>query len=111
MTTLVGGTFSRMHKGHRILLKTAIDTGDHVIIGLTTDDYAKGNKDYPAVPYRRRMEALRRFMDRYSRDYEIVPLESRRGNSDTVAEYDAWLCQGKPSDPPWISTGGALQTG
>ena len=91
MATLVGGTFSRLHKGHRILLKTAIDTGGHVIIGLTTDDYAKGNKDYPPVPYQRRREALRRFMDRYSRDYEIVPLESRRGNSDTVAEYDCMV--------------------
>ena len=59
MTTLVGGTFSRIHKGHRILLKTAIDTGDHVIIGLTTDDYAKGNKDYPAIPYQRRRDQER----------------------------------------------------
>lgn len=88
MTTLVGGTFSRMHNGHRALLKAAIDTGKHVIIGLTTDNYTKGNKDYPLIPYSRREKAVRRFMDRYSDNYEIAPLDSRRGNSDTIPEYD-----------------------
>ncbi|MEM0155362.1 MAG: pantetheine-phosphate adenylyltransferase [Thermoplasmataceae archaeon] len=88
MVTLVGGTFSRMHKGHKLLLKTAIGTGEKVIIGLTTDKYTAGNKEYKTPSFTRRMAILDAFMKKMTDNYEILPLDSRRGNADTVKEYD-----------------------
>jgi pantetheine-phosphate adenylyltransferase len=36
-----GGTFDYIHIGHIKLLSTAFELGDHVIIGLTSDDFVK----------------------------------------------------------------------
>lgn len=88
MVTLVGGTFSRMHVGHKLLLKTAVETGEKVIIGLTTDKYTAGNKEYKTTPFSRRKASLDNFMRKLTDNYEILPLDSRRGNADTVQEYD-----------------------
>lgn len=38
---LVGGTFDRLHDGHRALLRKAFEVGDYVYIGLTTDYYIR----------------------------------------------------------------------
>ncbi|MBY8989961.1 MAG: pantetheine-phosphate adenylyltransferase [Candidatus Lokiarchaeota archaeon] len=32
----MGGTFDHLHKGHKLLLKTALSVSEHVEIGLTT---------------------------------------------------------------------------
>lgn len=37
----IGGTFDRLHKGHRYFIKQAFNYGDKVIIGLTSDNYVK----------------------------------------------------------------------
>lgn len=36
---LMGGTFDRLHDGHKQLLQRAFEVGDYVYIGLTTDEY------------------------------------------------------------------------
>jgi len=36
---LMGGTFDRLHDGHKQLLQKAFEVGDYVYIGLTTDEY------------------------------------------------------------------------
>ena len=36
-----GGTFDCIHFGHIKLLSTAFESGEHVIIGLTSDDFVK----------------------------------------------------------------------
>lgn len=41
---LMGGTFDRLHDGHRSLLKKAFEVGDYVYIGLTTDAYIARSK-------------------------------------------------------------------
>lgn len=35
----VGGTFDKFHQGHRLLIKTAFQIGDHVLIGVTSDEF------------------------------------------------------------------------
>jgi pantetheine-phosphate adenylyltransferase len=42
----LGGTFDRLHKGHKTLLLTAFTLGDHVTIGLTTDGYIERHKSH-----------------------------------------------------------------
>jgi len=57
----LGGTFDRLHKGHKALLSTAFTLGDHVTIGLTTDAYIQRNKPYCASLT---TPAITSFMDR-----------------------------------------------
>lgn len=40
-TAAIGGTFDRLHKGHRYFISEAFKLGERVIIGLTSDEFAK----------------------------------------------------------------------
>ncbi len=37
----IGGTFDRLHKGHRYFIKQAFNFGDRVLIGLTSDTFVQ----------------------------------------------------------------------
>ena len=41
----LGGTFDAIHKSHKSLLNKALDVGDFIIIGLTTDIRAKKGRE------------------------------------------------------------------
>ncbi|KAK8823622.1 hypothetical protein WA577_002541, partial [Blastocystis sp. JDR] len=56
-TVCVGGTFDRLHPGHRILLTLASLVCDHLVIGLTTDEMLQ-KKD--------KRELIRSYADRKS---------------------------------------------
>ena len=61
-TVAVGGTFDEFHKGHRSLLKKAFEVGNHVLIGLCSDDFVKKlKKPHEIVPYEKRLEELKSF--------------------------------------------------
>ena len=34
----VSGTFDKLHKGHRVLLSKALEIGEKVMVGLTSDE-------------------------------------------------------------------------
>ncbi|MGC8506587.1 MAG: pantetheine-phosphate adenylyltransferase [Thermoplasmata archaeon] len=87
MVVVVGGTFSILHPGHKKLLKAAVDTGDTVMIGLTTDRYLEENKSYSNVSYAERKRELTNYMDTFHCRYEIKPLDNREGNSSTSPDY------------------------
>lgn len=89
MYTVLGGTFSRLHKGHKLMIKAAFDTGNPVILGLTTDEYLKHNKAYRGYSYARRERALFKFMSKFGKDFSILPLDTRSGNTEIFPEYDA----------------------
>lgn len=40
----LGGTFDRIHKGHKTLLHKAFEVGERVLIGVTSDAYVRKNK-------------------------------------------------------------------
>jgi len=74
-TVAVGGTFDKLHKGHKELLRAAFKLGRKVVIGLTSDEMVAQSKS----------------------DVKIDPLSKRRENleswikeerMDELAEYD-----------------------
>ena len=78
----LGGTFSRVHYGHLMLLSIGFRCGRRVVIGVTTDEFAKSlGKKYAVPPFENRVEDLRRLLaergwvDRCS----IVPLNDPYG--------------------------------
>ena len=59
----MGGTFDMLHKGHKALLRKALEVGEHVIIGLTTDEFARSlGKPHEIAPYQERLAELMAFL-------------------------------------------------
>lgn len=62
---VLGGTFDRLHQGHRHLLRTALETCVDVAIGLTTDEYLRSasKKGGAVLPYGERLATLASFLN------------------------------------------------
>jgi pantetheine-phosphate adenylyltransferase len=59
----VGGTFDELHKGHRALLIKAFEVGEHVLIGLCSENFVKKlSKPHITASYDQRLEELKMFL-------------------------------------------------
>lgn len=59
----VGGTFDELHRGHMALLSEAFEVGEHVLIGLCSDDFVKKlHKPHLVASYDQRLEDLQMFL-------------------------------------------------
>src|SRR5216683_2321665 len=57
-----GGTFDQFHAGHRRLLERSFELGDEVVIGLTSDEFARKEGKVPQQPYTRRRAQLEAYI-------------------------------------------------
>ena len=85
----IGGTFNIIHVGHELLFETAFSIGDHVQVGLTSDDFARGSRQVPVRAFEERREALGRFLERYGKPYDIVEISDPMGTARTSSDLDA----------------------
>jgi len=91
-TVAVGGTFDEFHKGHRALILKAFELGERVLIGLSTDGFAKKlRKNRDIEPYEERLRELTVFLERNGlrRRAEIVPLDDPYGLTITDGKIEA----------------------
>lgn len=94
-SVVLGGTFDRLHNGHKALFTKAFSAGKFVTIGLTTDKFIKTYKqDSPILikSYTERKNNLEEWLRIHGwvGRYEIIPLEDRFGpTTDKSADYDA----------------------
>jgi pantetheine-phosphate adenylyltransferase len=82
----VGGTFDEFHRGHKVLLIKAFEIGEHVLIGLCTDEFVKKMlKPHVTAPYQERLNELQAFLKKLdlSDKAEIIPLNDPYGNTLT----------------------------
>jgi pantetheine-phosphate adenylyltransferase len=88
----LGGTFDRLHAGHRYFLKNAFARAQNVIIGLTSDGYIAANKKVDCLPFVQRKQSLENWLksEGYAGRFEIHPLEDYFGPA-TTGKYDAIL--------------------
>ena len=88
----MGGTFDVLHRGHRLLLKKAFEVGKNVIIGVTSDAFARRlHKPHKIEPFESRkteLENLLRRWDVLSRS-RIVRLDDRFGPTITTPRIQA----------------------
>jgi pantetheine-phosphate adenylyltransferase len=88
----MGGTFDVLHRGHRLLLKKAFEVGKKVIIGVTSDGFARQlHKPHKIDPFESRkieLEKLLRNWRLLSR-FRIVRLDDRFGPTITAPRIQA----------------------
>jgi len=88
----VGGTFDALHRGHKILLRTAFRAGDRVLIGLSRNGFVRRlRKSHHVDPYPRRKRELVHFLRKegLADRFEIVPLDDPYGPTIVDSSVDA----------------------
>ncbi len=58
----IGGTFDTLHAGHKEYIQLAFTYADHVLVYVSSDDYAYRNKNYRARSYEFRVQQLMNFI-------------------------------------------------
>jgi pantetheine-phosphate adenylyltransferase len=78
----MGGTFDVLHRGHRRLLKKAFEVGQSVMIGVTSDAFARQlHKPHKVYPFESRKKELERLLENWDvlPRAKIVRLDNRFG--------------------------------
>ncbi|ADP76827.1 cytidyltransferase-related domain protein [Methanothermus fervidus DSM 2088] len=84
----VGGTFDKLHIGHKRLLQTAFKIGKKILIGVTSDEFAS-KKGSDVDPYNLRVKNLKKFLSKYKGRYELKKLNDRYGPTIYDEKIDA----------------------
>lgn len=87
--SIVGGTFDNFHKGHRDLLKTAVDLSTFVIIGLTSDQFAQKFRTGDVDSFKMRGDVISRFCKALGKDFKIIEINDFYGPSTTDPSIEA----------------------
>ena len=88
----MGGTFDVLHNGHKELLREAFAVGRKVMIGVTTDEFARSlHKPHRVDSYAKRKFDLERLLKRWGMlpRTRIVPIQDRYGPTVNVSNIDA----------------------
>ena len=92
----LGGTFDRLHFGHKVLLTLGLmlcrESSGRLIVGVTSDEMAKERKLSSRLlePYHLRIEKLQAFFDIFEfSEYEIIKLDDPYGPTITDSSIDA----------------------
>ncbi len=87
----LGGTFDMFHVGHEALIHKALEVGEKVLIGLTTDERAKNSRpDTSLSLYSKRRDVIESWLkeQKYFHRVEIVPLNDDWGPAALGEEYE-----------------------
>ncbi|ANF22417.1 phosphopantetheine adenylyltransferase [Thermococcus piezophilus] len=91
LKVVVGGTFDRLHLGHKALLRKAFEVGKYVYVGLTADEMVR-NKPHAdkILPYELRLRDLLKFFEvnGYS-NYRVIKIHTAIGFADKMKSLDA----------------------
>ncbi len=84
---IAGGTFDRLHTGHKSFLDMAFKHGKKVFIGLTTQDMLRKTvRPEEIQPYEKREKVLEEYIKKYKKPYEITPIKDIFGFSTELED-------------------------
>ncbi len=88
---VVGGTFDRLHLGHKALLRRAFEIGEYVYIGLTSDEMIEGKPHAEKIlPYEFRLRDLLKFMEVNGyQNYRIMKIDNAIGFAGEMKSLEA----------------------
>ena len=91
---VVGGTFDFFHKGHKELLDKAIDIGDIIEVGITSDEMAEKHRGYPVKSFEERRRLVEDYLKGKDVEYHIVMIQDPCGKNEEFGsaaeeDYDA----------------------
>jgi len=78
MKVAVGGTFNVLHRGHRALLDAAFSRGGRVMVGITSEEFARTKKER-LLPLHERKERLERYLSQRHQNWEIQVIDDAMG--------------------------------
>lgn len=90
----VGGTFDRLHNGHKALLKRALDLSEYIVIGLATEQMFSRKKYSEIIQaYLERKKGIESYLSEQGalRRACIMPLQNSYGILLTKAGIEAVL--------------------
>ncbi|MBS7657888.1 MAG: pantetheine-phosphate adenylyltransferase [Candidatus Bathyarchaeia archaeon] len=88
----VGGTFDKLHKGHKKLLEFSFEIGEKVLIGLSSDELVeKLQKPHEVASYEERKRNLISFLNEkgFTNRFELIQLKDRYGVTLIHPELEA----------------------
>ncbi len=90
-TVATGGTFDHLHRGHAALLSKSFESGEAVVIGVTSDAFARKEGKNPDQTYEERVKSLESFLRRAfpGRRYVIAKLDDYFGPGIASPEVEA----------------------
>jgi len=89
----ISGTFNVIHRGHEALLRTAFEHGDLVLIGLTTDEFARSTRGETVrvLPFEKRKRALSAYLNSSplprDKKYSVTSLGDSFGPAVDMKEF------------------------
>ncbi len=88
-----GGTFDQLHAGHRRLLAKSFELGEEVVIGLTSDAFARKEGKVLKRPFEQREAELKAYLKREfpRRTYTIAKLDDFFGPGIANSEVEALI--------------------
>jgi len=84
MKVCIGGTFSQLHKGHKTLIKKALETAGKnglVFIGITSDEMIKIKKGIKSLEERKQSIEKYLIKENVTEKVKIEPIKDRFGPS------------------------------
>jgi pantetheine-phosphate adenylyltransferase len=88
----LGGTFDRLHKGHKALIQKAFEIGEHVLIGITSEEMlSEKDKAKKIQSYTQRVKNIENYLEDSGllQHSKIVKLRDPYGPAITRKELEA----------------------
>ena len=85
---VIGGTYDMIHKGHEKVLETGFQISERVIIGLTSDEFARRFRVEEVLPFEERRKNLEKFIEKFGKEYRIIKIDDAYGIATIDPEID-----------------------